>query len=139
MNQGGPGAIRVGIALVGRGGAYLIRRRPPLPGSPMPGVWEFPGGKCEPGESSESATARECLEESGLAIVVGARRRVTTHEYPHGRVELHYFDCVLADPRAEPDRASGFRWVEAGELPALPFPEANGPILDELARMGGGR
>lgn len=134
MNRGDPGPIRVGIALVGRGGAYLIRRRPPLPGSPMPGYWEFPGGKCDPDEPPEAATARECLEESGLAIVVGPRRRVATHEYPHGRVELHYFDCVPADPRAEPDRASGFRWVAAGELPALRFPEANGPILKELAQ-----
>ena len=64
--------IRVGIALVERGGCYLVRRRPPLPGSPMPGVWEFPGGKCEPGESPASATVRECLEEAGLTLASSA-------------------------------------------------------------------
>ena len=128
------GPIRVGIGLVGRAGRYLIRQRPPLPDSPMPGYWEFPGGKCDPGESPEAATARECREEIGLAVLVGPLRWLTTHRYPHGLVELHYFDCVLEDPASDPDQGSGFRWVEARDLPALRFPDANGPVLDDLAR-----
>ncbi len=124
--------IRVGIGLIAREGSYLIRRRPPLPGSPMPGLWEFPGGKCEPGESPEAATARECLEEAGFEVVVGPLRRQITHRYPHGLVELHYFVGKPAEPGAEPSPESGFRWVPAGELAGLPFPEANGPILEEL-------
>src|SRR5690348_6485870 len=97
--DGGQGAdderqlIRVGIGLVGRSGSYLVRQRPPKAGSPMPGYWEFPGGKCEEGESPEEATRRECREELGVAIVVGRRRRRVVHQYPHGLVELHYFDC----------------------------------------------
>jgi 8-oxo-dGTP diphosphatase len=125
--------IRVGIGLIGRCGHYLIRQRPPRPGSPMPGYWEFPGGKCEPDEPPEEATRRECAEEVGVAVVVGARRRVTVHRYPHGLVELHYFDCDTADPSAEPDPASGFRWVAAVELPSYQFPEANEPVVRELA------
>ncbi|MBX6313459.1 MAG: (deoxy)nucleoside triphosphate pyrophosphohydrolase [Isosphaeraceae bacterium] len=131
--------IRVGIGLVGREGRYLIRRRPPLPGSPMPGYWEFPGGKCEPGESPEGATRRECEEELGIPIIVGPRRRVTVHQYPHGLVELHYFDCALADPTAEPAPESGFRWVAAQDLPDYQFPEANEPVLRELAGSGRAR
>ena len=127
------GATRVGIGLIARDGHYLIRRRPPLPGSPMPGVWEFPGGKCEPGESPEQAAARECREETGIRVEVGPRRRVVTHRYPHGLVELHYFDARPADPVAEPDPDSGFVWMPAAALPALTFPEANAPILDALA------
>jgi 8-oxo-dGTP diphosphatase len=113
---------------------YLIRRRPDRPGSPMPGVWEFPGGKCDPGETPAAATLRECREETGLGIVLGPLRRVITHRYTHGLVELHYFDCALENPDAEPDPGSGFLWVPARTLPSLTFPEANGPILDELAR-----
>lgn len=124
---------RVGIGLVGRAGRYLIRRRPPLPGSPMPGYWEFPGGKCDPGESPADAAARECREETGMSVVIRGRRAVITHVYPHGHVELHYFDCEPGDPDIEPDPGSGFCWVPARELLAYRFPEANEAIVAELA------
>lgn len=128
-------ATRVGIGLIHRDGMYLIRRRPDLPGSPMPGVWEFPGGKCEPGETPADATLREGREETGIGLVLGPLRRVITHRYAHGLVELHYFDCTPEDPHAEPSPDSGFLWVPARMLPSLTFPEANGPVLDELARL----
>ncbi|HMB04079.1 MAG TPA: (deoxy)nucleoside triphosphate pyrophosphohydrolase [Isosphaeraceae bacterium] len=124
--------IRVGIGLIGRAGRYLIRRRPP--GSVYAGYWEFPGGKCEPGESPDAAARRECREEIGIDVRVGSVRRVVEYRYPHGRVEMSFFDCTTEDPRAEPARGTGFRWVAAEELTALCFPEANGPILEELAR-----
>lgn len=134
--EGPTEATRVGIGLVCRGGLYLIRRRPPAPGSPMPGLWEFPGGKCEPGEPPDRAARRECLEETGLVVEIGRKRRLITHRYPHGLVELHYFDARPADPTSEPDPGSGFLWVPAGTLPALTFPVANAPILAELAGAG---
>lgn len=99
----------------------------------MPGVWEFPGGKCEPGETPEQATIRECREETGLAIVAGRLRRRLVHRYPHAWVELFYFDCRTADPASDPPVDTGFRWVEARELPALEFPGANESILEELS------
>jgi mutator protein MutT len=121
------------IGLIGRGGRYLIRQRPPLPGSPMPGYWEFPGGKCHDGESLVEAVRRECLEEVGLPVAVKALRRVRRHVYPHGFVELHFFDCALAGAGAEPDPATGFRWVPAADLPQYAFPAGNDPIVAELA------
>lgn len=124
--------VRVGIALVRRGDRFLIRQRPE--GAAMAGAWEFPGGKCEVGETPEQAARRECREETGLAASLGPLRRVATHRYPHGWVELYYYDGTTRDPDAEPDPATGFRWVPAARLPALAFPEANGPILDALAR-----
>src|SRR3989442_778604 len=122
----------VGIALVGRRGSYLIRQRPP--GTAMAGYWEFPGGKCEPGEAAAAATARECREEIGLDVVVGPLRREITYRYPHAWVHLSYYDCVTADPDADPDPSTGFRWIAAEALVGLRFPEANEAILDELAR-----
>jgi len=127
---------RVGIGLIERGGSYLIRVRPE--GSAMAGVWEFPGGKCEPGESPEAATARECLEEVGLRVRVGERVRRLVHRYPHGLVELHYFRCRLEGPGAEPAADSGFGWVRAGDLPGLRFPEANDAVIAALAREASG-
>lgn len=128
---------RVGLGLIRRGGSFLIRRRPRLPGSPMPGVWEFPGGKCEPGETPDRAAARECEEETGMSVVILRLRRIVSHHYPHGFVELHSFDAEPMDPIAEPSPDSGFLWVPAAELPSLIFPEANGPILRELAEEFG--
>ena len=131
----GPTATRVGIGLIRKGDSYLIRPRPP--GSPMPGVWEFPGGKCEPGEDPRDAAVRECFEETGLEVRAVAARRVVLQCYPHGLVELSYFDCRPVAPDAEPDPHSGFRWVLAGDLSGYTFPPANGPILADLAREFG--
>jgi mutator protein MutT len=124
--------IPVGIALVERRGSYLIRQRPP--GAAMAGYWEFPGGKCVDDESPAAAAARECREETGLEVTVGALRRAVEHRYPHGWIELSYYDCVTSVAGAEPDPSTGFRWVRGDSLPGLLFPEANEPILIELAR-----
>lgn len=125
----------VGLGLVNRGDAYLVRRRPLITGSPMPGLWEFPGGKCEPGETPEQATARECLEEIGVAVQVGRLRHCLRYQYPHGYVELHYFDCRLDPSDAEPLPTSGFLWLPARDLLDLDFPPANAEVVAALAAM----
>lgn len=132
-----PSPTRVGVGLIERGGSYLIRRRPAGNGSPMPGVWEFPGGKVEPGETPAEATARECREEVGLSVEVGVLNRRTLHEYPHGQVELFYFHARPSDPTAEPAPESGFRWVRAADLPTYTFPPANEGLIADLAAHAG--
>jgi mutator protein MutT len=103
----------------------------------MAGRWEFPGGKCENGESPEQAAQRECAEETGLRVRIHALRRVVHHCYPHGRVELSYYDCEPVRPDEDPAPSTGFRWVAAEQLPLLAFPEANEPVLIDLAREFG--
>jgi 8-oxo-dGTP diphosphatase len=132
-----PAPTPVGIALIRRGDKYLIRRRPV--GTVYAGYWEFPGGKCEPGEDAAAATARECYEEIGLRVVVGPLRHTTIYRYDHGEVELFFFDCCTEDENAEPVEGRGFCWVPAAELKALRFPEANEAVIDELSRAGGER
>ncbi len=121
-----------GIGLIRRDGCFLVRKRPAH--TVYAGYWEFPGGKCEPGELPVEAVERECFEETGLHVVVGRLRRRTLHRYPHGLVELHFHDCTPADSSAEPAAQSGFRWVRARELAAFRFPEANDAVVEELMR-----
>jgi mutator protein MutT len=102
----------------------------------MPGYWEFPGGKCHPGELPEACVARECQEEVGLPIVVDRLRRVVEHVYPHGHVELYFFDCRTEEPGAEPRGGTGFCWVEARRLASFEFPAGNDAIVAELIALG---
>jgi 8-oxo-dGTP diphosphatase len=138
-DQEPPDAIPIpaGIGLIRRGDAFLIRRRPA--GTVYAGYWEFPGGKCDPGERPAEATARECLEETGLRVIVGSLRRTLIHRYPHGLVELSFYDCTPEDPDAESPAESGFRWVPVDRLATLRFPEANEIIVEELTREGEAR
>ena len=124
--------VKAGIGLIGRDGRYLVRMRPP--GTVYAGYWEFPGGKCEPGEAPPAAAVRECLEETGLRVKVERLRHRTRHRYPHGLVELHFYDCTPYDSAAEPAAETGFRWVGARELAALRFPEANEAVGEQLTR-----
>jgi 8-oxo-dGTP diphosphatase len=131
-----PKVILGGIGIIRRGGYYLIRRRPE--GTVYAGYWEFPGGKCEPDETPEQATVRECREETGLDVVAGRLRRIVEHTYPHGRVRLAFFDCEPCDPTAEPEPGHGCRWVRPSELEHYRFPEANEEILRDLREEGEG-
>lgn len=131
-----PPPVRVGIGIVRRGRSFLVRQRPA--GAALAGFWEFPGGKCTPGERAEDAAVRECAEETGLAVRPQRLRAKRTYQYPHALLELCYYDCEAADPDAEPESSSGFRWLGASELAALQFPEANTPVVAELVREFGG-
>jgi mutator protein MutT len=125
-----PDLIHGGIGIIHRAGCYLIRQRPK--GTVYAGYWEFPGGKCEPGETPEQTTIRECREETGLDVIPRRLRRVVEHTYPHGRVRLAFFDCEPRDPSAEPEASHGCRWVHPHDLGHFRFPEANEEILAEL-------
>ncbi|HWB12236.1 MAG TPA: (deoxy)nucleoside triphosphate pyrophosphohydrolase [Pirellulales bacterium] len=118
----------IAVAVVEREGCYLVGRRPD--GVPLAGLWEFPGGKVEPGETPEDAAARECREEAGLEVEVGAPYATVDHQYNHGRLLLHFFACRPLDPAAAPKPR--FCWIPAARLAELPFPEANASLIKEL-------
>ena len=121
-----PDAVTVAAAVVVRGDLYLVTRR--LEGTHLAGLWEFPGGKCEPGESHEACLRREILEELGTSIRVGRRLLSTRHAYGVRLVELHFFECELdADP--QPMLGQDVRWVARDELRVLPFPEADAALI----------
>jgi 8-oxo-dGTP diphosphatase len=119
----------IAIAVVEMEGRFLIGQRGA--GGPLPGMWEFPGGKVEPGETPEQAAVRECHEETGLLVtVVGAYDKVV-HLYEHGEVELHFFACRPIDAAQQP--AERFHWVLAEELARYEFPAANAEMVKRLA------
>lgn len=119
---------RVGIALVEHAGRFLVGVRPK--GTPLAGAAEFPGGKCDPGETPAACAERECLEETGVAVTAEGCMETITHTYPHGTVEVHFWRCR---PLTMTKSLLGtFRWVEKQELASLPFPEANASVLQKL-------
>jgi len=124
--------IRVVAALVSRGDTVLVQQRPP--GKSRALLWEFPGGKVEPGETDEAALARECREELDVDASVGPKLWETAHGYQDLRVELALYRCAIA-PEATPVplEAAQLAWVRRTELSALPFCEADIPLLPLLA------
>ena len=121
-------ATRIGIAVVERGGRFLVGIRPE--GVPLAGYAEFPGGKCDPGEKGVACAVRECFEETGLTVAPVRLLDRVTWDYPHGRVELRFWLCRPADSSADP--RPPFRWVEREELASLRFPEANAAVVRAL-------
>jgi 8-oxo-dGTP diphosphatase len=118
----------IAVAVVERNGEFLVGQRPP--GVPLAGLWEFPGGKVEPGEAPEDAAVRECLEEAGVTITVAAAYGDHDQQYDHGRVRLHFFACRPNSESATP--RAPFRWVGRAELAQLEFPVGNRALVRRL-------
>jgi 8-oxo-dGTP diphosphatase len=128
-----PGPTEIAVAVVEHAGRYLIGLRPA--GAALAGYWEFPGGNIRAGELPAEAATRECREETNLAVRVIGSYATIEHDYPHGRLRLHFFACVLADESVGPEEApERFRWVTAAELNGYRFPPANDAILRVLCR-----
>ena len=119
---------QIAIAVVEDADRFLVGQRPS--DVPLGGLWEFPGGKVEPGETPEAAAMRECLEETGLKVLVTAAYRDHTQKYDHGQVQLHFFACQPAD--AKRDLNEPYRWVPRADLANLEFPAGNRFLLKQL-------
>ena len=119
---------RIGIAVVESAGAYLVGLR--ASGTPLAGMSEFPGGKCEADETPQACAVRECLEETGLPVIPRTQLGTVPWDYAHGSVELHFWLCGLADDLpVQAVAGPPFRWVPAALLGTLSFPPANQQIL----------
>lgn len=121
----------VGAALIDRNGLVLVQQRPP--GKQHGGIWEFPGGKIEPGESPEAALSRELAEELGLSVPEAALSPAGFSTGP-GIVLLLYAARTWA---GEPQPVDGARiaWVSADSLGTLAMPPADVPLIEVVRAL----
>jgi len=122
--------VEVVAAIVRSNGKILITRR--LNHVHLAGLWEFPGGKVEPGESWEVALLREIREELGMEIAVGPEIFTIEHDYPTRSVRLHFFNCTVIRGDPQPLDVSDLRWVTPAELADFEFPPADAELIKRL-------
>lgn len=126
----------IAIAVVEHEGNFLIGQRPA--GVALAGLWEFPGGKIESGETPEAAAVRECVEETGLLVEALFRYSDRVQQYEYDRVDLFFIACRLS-PAAQPPPREPFRWVRRDELERYEFPAGNTALLELLSKSGAAR
>jgi 8-oxo-dGTP diphosphatase len=121
--------VVAGVITDARGRILLARR---TEGRDLAGLWEFPGGKREPGESAEAALARELHEELGIAIDIGAPLIAVPQQYPHKRLRLDV--RRIASWRGTPKGLDGqaLAWVPPHKLPSYAMPPADRPVVAAL-------
>ena len=129
--------VVVAAAMIDRDGRVLLQRRPA--DKAMAGLWEFPGGKVEPGERPEDALTRELAEELGVEVDPESARPATfvSGSVPdrHLLLLLYLVDRWRGEPRAL--EADGLAWVRPAEMRALPMPPADEPFVDLLEKLIG--
>ena len=110
-------------------GRFFVTKR--QKGVHLEGLWEFPGGKCDPGESLVDCLRRELKEELGVDAAIGEEVFTVTHDYPERRVELHFLSCTLLNAPV-PRLGQEMRWVAREDLRSLAFPPADEALIDFL-------
>jgi 8-oxo-dGTP diphosphatase len=123
--------VRVVAAVIERDGKYLITQR--RDEAVLPGLWEFPGGKVEEGETDEGALHREVLGRIGVDVEVAHKLAERNHAYEKYDVHLTLYSCRLAlDRQPYALRVKDVRWVASGEFSRYQFPPADQATMDQL-------
>ena len=122
--------VEVAAGLILHNGRYLIAKR--RTGVHLAGLWEFPGGKREDGETLEECLQRELFEELSIRIAMPVPFQIITHEYSEKTVELHFFRCAIEAGEARPVDCAEIRWVYPYELAQYQFPPADRPVIEAL-------
>lgn len=128
-----PTWIPVVTGVIKREDKFLLGQRPES-GS-MAGVWEFPGGKIEYGESPEEALARELHEELGIDANIGDLKLSTTHNYGETGILLLFYEVKYFKGALKPVHHHEIKWVHREDLKSENLPEANKKVLDKILDM----
>ena len=123
-------SINAAIALVTRDdGKLLVCQR--KADDTFANLWEFPGGKCEAGETLEECLHRELREELDIAARPLARLSTIEHSYPHATVRLHPFVCAHESGQIRHLECQASRWIDPSSLRDYEFPPANESLIEE--------
>ena len=125
----------VACALLDPDNRVLITQRPP--GKSMAGLWEFPGGKVEDGESPEDALVRELAEELGVRVTKPCLAPLTfaSHDYESFHLLMPLFVCRRWTGIATAREGQTLRWVRPSSLRELPMPPADEPLINSLVEL----
>ena len=96
------------------------------------GMWEFPGGKQEPGETIQTCISRELMEELGIAVTLGDELITVDHSYSHKKLRFVVHLCTWLSGEPQPLASQQVRWVRPESLKEYPFPAANARIIEAL-------
>lgn len=118
------------VAAIFKNGKYLLGKRPS--DGLLGGLWEFPGGKIEGGESHPEALVRECEEELGIIVEPGDLVARVNHAYSHFKVTLNVYRCRHLKGRTKAKVHTELKWVPPNRFEQYPFPKANHKFLDLL-------
>jgi 8-oxo-dGTP diphosphatase len=127
--------IVAACALIDPDGRVLIAQRPP--GKSMAGLWEFPGGKVEPGERPEESLIRELREELGIAVKEECLAPLTfaSHLYPDFHLLMPLYVCRRWEGFVEAREGQQLKWVRPPELRNYPMPPADEPLISHLTTL----
>ena len=117
-------------ALIWDGDRFLICQRPAHKARGL--LWEFVGGKVEPGETKEQALIRECREELAVTLSVGEVFVEVDHEYPDLNVHLTLFNAAISEGTPRMLEHNDIRWITVGEIPQYEFCPEDETILKKL-------
>ncbi len=122
-------------ALIDADGRVLIAQRPL--GKSMAGLWEFPGGKVEPGERPEQCLIRELKEELGIAVREECLAPLTfaSHSYPDFHLLMPLYVCRRWEGIVIAQEQQALKWVRPGELKNYPMPPADEPLISHLTTL----
>ena len=124
--------VEVVAALIWENNKFMICQRPAHKARGL--LWEFVGGKVEPGETKEQALIRECKEELNIILSVGDVFMDVVHEYPDLTVHLTLFNATISEGEPQKNEHNDIRWITPSEIPNYEFCSADEEMLKEIRK-----
>jgi 8-oxo-dGTP diphosphatase len=125
-----PRTVRVVAAVIEQDGRYLVTQRRPT--AVLANLWEFPGGKVEPGETDGAALRREIFERLDVDVEVAEMISYVSHPYEHYTVDLYLYECRLVGRELQRKCVQDFRWLASAEFDDYPFTPADEASMTQL-------